>query len=134
MTQNPTAVVRAAYEAFGRGDIPAVLAMMDPGVEWVESDALAIPTRGTHIGPQQVAENVFATVPQFWEEFTIVPEDYFSDGDTVIVRGRVRAVAKNSGQSMNAPFVHVFTVADGKVARLTNHHDTAVWLETLGSA
>ena len=132
MTQDPTAVVRAAYEAFGRGDIPAVLGLMDPGVEWVESDARAIPTRGTYIGPQQVAENVFATVPQFWEEFTIVPEDFFSDGNTVIARGRVRAVAKNSGQSMNAPFVHVFTVADGKVARLTNHHDTAIWLETLG--
>jgi uncharacterized protein len=120
--------------AFGRGDIPAVLAMMDPGVEWVESDALAIPTHGTHIGPQQVAENVFATVPQFWAEFTIVPEDFFADGDTVIVRGRVRAVAKESGRSMDAPFAHVFTIADGTVLRMTNHNDTAVWLETLGNA
>jgi len=132
MTQDPVAVVRSAYEAFGRGDIPAALAMMDPAVEWVESDAEAIPTRGTHIGPQQVAENVFATVPQNWEEFAIVPEDFFADGDTVVVRGRVRAVAKGSGRSMNAPFVHVFTIADGKIQRLTNHHDTAVWVETLG--
>jgi hypothetical protein len=34
----------------------------------------------------------------------------------------------------DAPFVHVFTIADGTVLRMTNHHDTAVWLETLGSA
>ncbi len=104
---------------------------MDPDVVWIESDAEAIPARGTHTGPENVARNVFATVPQNWAEFTIVPEDFFADGPTVIVRGRVRAVAKDSGRSMDAPFVHVFTIADGKIRRLTNHHDTAVWVETL---
>ena len=73
-----------------------------------------------------MAQNVFATVPRDWAEFTIVPEDFFADGQTVIVRGRVQAVAKGGGRSMDAPFVHVFTVADGKIQRLTNHHDTAV--------
>ncbi len=62
-----------------------------------------------------------------------MPEDFFSDGDTVIVRGRVRAAAKGSGRSMDAPFVHIFTVKDGKLLRLTNHHDTAVWAETLAA-
>ena len=132
MTEDPVAIVRGAYEAFGRGDIPAVLAVMDPDVEWVESEAEAIPTRGTHIGPQAIAENVFGTVPRDWQEFAIVPEDFFADGNTVIVRGRVRAVAKDSGRSMDAPYVHVFTIADGKLRRMTNHHDTAVWAETLG--
>jgi uncharacterized protein len=106
---------------------------MDPTVEWVESQAKAILTRGTHIGPQQVAENVFGTVPRDWEDFAVIPEDFFADGDTVIVRGRVRAVAKASRRSMDAPFVHVFTVVDGKILRMTNHHDTAVWVETLGA-
>ena len=106
---------------------------MHPNVEWVESEAKAIPTRGTHIGPQQVAQKVFGTIPRDWEEFAIIPEDFFADCDTVIVRGRVRAVAKASGRSMDAPFVHVFTVADGKLLRMTNHHDTAVWEETLGT-
>jgi ketosteroid isomerase-like protein len=132
MTEDPVAIVRSAYEAFGRGDIPAVLAVMDPDVEWVESEAEAIPTRGTHIGPQAIAENVFGTVPRDWQEFAIVPEDFFAAGNTVIVRGRVRAVAKDSGRSMDVPYVHVFTIADGKLRRMTNHHDTAVWVETLG--
>jgi ketosteroid isomerase-like protein len=133
MADDPVAIVRAAYNAFGRGDIPAALAMMAPDVEWVESEATGIPTRGTHIGPQQVVEKVFSTVPRDWEEFVLVPEDFFADGDTVVVRGRVRAVAKATGRSMNAPFVHVFTVADEKIQRMTNHHDTALWVETLGT-
>jgi uncharacterized protein len=99
----------------------------------VESEAKAIPTRGTHIGPQQVAENVFGAVPRNWQEFAVILEDFFADGDTVIVPGRVRAVAKASGRSMDARFVHVFTVADGKILRMTNHHDTAIWVEALGT-
>ena len=133
MSSDPVAVVRATYEAFGRGDIPAALGMMAPDVEWVESEAQGIPTRGTHIGPQQVAENVFSTVPLDWQEFSLDPEDFFADRDTVIVRGRLRAVAKATGKSMDAPFVHVFTVAGGKIQRLTNHHDTALWVQTLGT-
>lgn len=133
MSTDPVAVVRATYEAFGRGDIPAALAMMAPDVEWVESEAEGVPIRGTYIGPQQVAENVFSNVPRDWQEFILDPEDFFADRDTVIVRGRLRAVAKTTGKSMDAPFVHVFTVAGGKIQRLTNHHDTAIWVQTLGT-
>ncbi len=132
MADNPVGVVRSTYDAFARGDIPAVLSMMDGEVEWVESSAEGIPTRGVHRGPKQVAENVFGTVVRDWSEFTILPEDFFSDGQTVIVRGRVNAVAKGTGYSMDAPFVHIFTVTDGKLAKLTNHHDTALWLQALG--
>ena len=131
MADDPVAVVRGAYEAFGRGDVPAVLAAIDPEVVWVESEATAIPTRGTHRGPDAVAEKVFGAVPANFASFEIVPEDFFRDGDTVIVRGVVRATAKTSGKTMNAPFVHVFTIKGGKVTKLTNHHDTAVWVETL---
>jgi len=106
---------------------------MDAKVQWVESSAEGIPTRGTHVGPAQVAENVFASVPRDWDEFRIVPEDFFNEGDTVVVRGRVKAVAKSTGRSMDAPFVHIFTVTDGKLTKLTNHHDTALWLEALGA-
>ena len=42
-------------------------------------------------------------------------------------------MAKTTGKSMDAPFVHVFTVTGGKIQRLTNHHDTAIWVQTLGT-
>jgi ketosteroid isomerase-like protein len=132
MADEPVGVIRNAYAAFAVGDIPSVLEVIDPQAEWIETDAEDLPGRGTHIGPDAVAQHVFASVPQHWDEFQIVPEDYFSDGEAVVVRGRVKATAKSTGTSMDAPFVHVFTVRDGKIAKLTNHHDTAMWLQTLG--
>ena len=133
MSKDPVAVVRGMYEAFERGDVQAVLNSMHPDVEWVESEALAMPTRGTHVGHQQILENVFDTVPRDWRQFTIVPQNFFVDGNTVIVRGRVIAVAKATGRSMDAPYVHIFTLADGKLKRYTDHQDTAIWAEALGA-
>ena len=30
--------IREAYAAFGRGDVPAVLAVLDPNIEWMEPE------------------------------------------------------------------------------------------------
>ena len=60
-----------------------------------------------------------------------MPDEYFSDGDTVVARGRVRGIAHGTGRTLDAPFVHVFTLSDGRIVRMTNHHDTALWLEAL---
>ena len=131
---DPVSVVRGMYEAFERGDIPALLAAMHPDVEWVESAAASFPHRGTHVGHAAVTEHVFGNVAEYWREFAIVPQDFFRDGDTVIVRGVVRAVARATGRSMSAPYVHVFTLAGGKLRRYTDHQDTAVWAEALAPA
>jgi len=132
MADDPLSVVKAAYAAFAAGDLPTVLGLIDPEAVWIETDAEALPVRGTFVGPEAVAQNVFAAVPDHWDSFEIVPEAYFNDGETVIARGRVRATARSTGASMDAAYVHVFTVRNGKIVRLTNHHDTAVWRETLG--
>jgi len=35
--------------------------------------------------------------------------------------------------AVEARFVHVFMVKDGRIQRPTNHHDTALWLQALGT-
>ena len=37
MSAENVAVVRSVYENFGKGDIPAVLAALDPEIEWIEN-------------------------------------------------------------------------------------------------
>jgi ketosteroid isomerase-like protein len=125
-------LVREAYAAFGRGEVPRVLGLLDPEVEWIESDLPEMPTRGTHRGPQAVLEGVLATVPRDWAEFNLSPEQFLDAGDHVVVTGRLRAKAKATGRSMDAPFAHVFFLRHGRVARMVNYHDTAQWLRTLG--
>ena len=130
MAGDAVAVVRGAFDSFARGDVVAVLGVLDPDVEWVGSEAAGLPSRVTHIGTDAVAAKVFAMLPIEFESLQAVPEDYFNDGETVIVRG-VHGVARATGREMRAPFVQLFTVVDGYVTRLTTHHDTAMWVEAL---
>jgi ketosteroid isomerase-like protein len=41
---NNVTVVAAAYAAFGRGDVPAILAMMSDDVDWESFGPAAIPS------------------------------------------------------------------------------------------
>ena len=51
-----TQVVKDAYAAFGRGDIPALLAMVDPGAEWTAVVGSRTPTAGTRHKREGVAK------------------------------------------------------------------------------
>jgi ketosteroid isomerase-like protein len=35
-------VIETAYAGFAKGDVPAVLAMMDPKIEWTEAEGFPI--------------------------------------------------------------------------------------------
>ena len=57
MAEQNAGVVKGLYEAFGRGDVPAVLGGMTEDIEWNEAEGM--PQGGTYRGPGAVAENVF---------------------------------------------------------------------------
>ena len=131
---NPTTdngrTIAGMYEAFGRGDVPHVLAQMAPDVEWIETEATSIPTHGTFASPQEVLHNVFAKVPEHFEQFELRPELWIEAGDDVVVTGRVVA-RTHGGRKLDAPYAHVFSFRDGRVSRNDNFHDTALWAAAL---
>jgi uncharacterized protein len=123
--------IAAMYEAFGRGDVGYVLEKMAPALEWIETEADNIPTHGTFSTPQEVLENVFAKVPEYFERFELHPERWIETGDDVVVTGRLIA-RTTTGRDLDAPYAHVFSFTDGKVSRNDNFHDTALWVAALG--
>ena len=128
-TQNGRTIA-AMYEAFGRGDVPFVQEQMATELEWIETEAEGIPTRGRFSTPQEVLKNVFARIPEHFERFELHPEFWIEAGDDVIVTGRV-AGRTRSGRDLDAPYAHVFSFNDGKVCRNDNFHDTALWAAAL---
>ena len=59
MSEENVNIMRQGYDAFNRGDIDAVMGLMDPEIEWQEPDVKGSPVRGTHHSPEAVANNVF---------------------------------------------------------------------------
>jgi uncharacterized protein len=109
--------LRTAYEGFGRGDIQAVLSVMDPDIEWDATDALA--HTGLYQGHEGVTEYI-QSLTGVWEEFTLNPEQFSESGDGahVMVLGNVTGRLAATGQDVEARFAHVLQLDEGQVTRL----------------
>ena len=116
--------VRALYDAFGRGDIPAVVASLDENVVWMEAESIPPAQGNPYRGPRAVLEGVFAMIPTVWNDFRVNVERVIDGGNTVVALGRYRARSKQTGRPLDAQFVHVWDIQNGKVVRFQQYLDT----------
>lgn len=121
--------VQEIYEAFGRGDVPAVLGAMDPEIEWREAEGF--PYGGTYHGPDAVLENVFARLGSEWEDFRAVPETYVDGGQVIVALGEYSGTYGATGKAFRAPFAHVWWLEAGRAVRFQQFTDTALVREAL---
>lgn len=123
-------IVRRSYDAFARGDLDAVVADMDDAIEWHQAQGL--PHGGTYRGLAAVRANVFDPLDRdWWSEFSAVPDEFLGAGDEVVVLGRYRGTAKETGKTLDVPFVHIWSLRAGKAWRFRQFLDTAGWVEAL---
>lgn len=122
--------VRAFYDALGRGDVPAVLGLLDERIEWTEAERFPYYS-GTWYGPDAVVKNLLVPLTNDWEGFCAHADDFLAAGERVVTLGTYRGKYRKTGRSMAAAFAHVWTVRSGKLSRFQMHTDTAKVLETL---
>jgi len=126
-------VVRSVYEAFGRGDVDAVLGAFDPEIRWLEAEHFAYADRNPYVGPGAVAEGVFQRILSDVDDFAVVPQRFTEGGDSVAVEGRYKGRIKATGTPVDAQFVHVWEVRGGKVVGFQQYTDTKQWADALES-
>ena len=117
--------VAAAYEAFGRGDIAAVIAMNAPDAVWVNYSTEASPFSGEHKGLDGIGA-FFGLIDGNIEilQFDLAP--IAAEGDTVLAGGQQAYKVKRTGKTCSGPVLHVFTFgSDGKVTRFEEWESNA---------
>jgi len=123
-------LVERSYIAFERDDLDAVLADMHPDIEWHQAQGL--PHGGLYHGVDEVRKNIFEPLDEaWWSEFSATPDEFLDAGSEIVVLGRYRGVAKETGKRLDVPFVHIWTVEDGRAVRFRQFLDTAGWVEAL---
>jgi ketosteroid isomerase-like protein len=132
MGEQSVDVVRGVYEAFGRGDVPAVLGAMADDIEWHEAEGM--PYGGVYHGGEAVAQNVFGPITQDIPDFAVKPEEFIASGDAVAAVVRYTGIGKATGKQLNLPVVHVWDVRNGKIAQFRQFIDTAKFLEVVPAA
>jgi ketosteroid isomerase-like protein len=111
-------VIRSAYEAFARGDIPAVIAILDEDVEWEVTDVLP---QGGSFRRRAGASEFFQGLGGAWEGFELELEDLLDAGDHVVGIGRAGGTLSGSGGAAGYGFAHVFTLQGGYVTRFREY-------------
>lgn len=132
MSEQNVEFVQGIYEAFGRGDVPAVLGAFADDIEWFEAEGM--PYGGLHRGPDAVAQKVFGPITEDVEGFTIIPEELMGSGATVAAVVRYTGTGKATGKALDIPVVHVWDVRDGKLARFRQFIDTVKYAEVVPAA
>ncbi|WP_030590847.1 nuclear transport factor 2 family protein [Streptomyces anulatus] len=116
-------VIHAAYHAFHTRDVEALLATLDPAVEWVHPAGMArYGLGGTRVGHAGVRE-FLSEVPAVLSGMRLEPREFLRSGDRVVVFG-VRRVTSLSGHTETLDFVHSWTLRDGRAVRMEDIFDT----------
>jgi len=120
------ALIRAAYAAFGRRDLSALLDVLDPAIEWVVPSG-AGPLAGVHRGHEDVLERMFLRLPDDQSRLSAEPDEFLPVGERVIVFGHHRGRSAADGLPFSIPFVHVWTMRDGYAIRYQPYFDTSAF-------
>jgi ketosteroid isomerase-like protein len=115
MSEENVEVVRRAFEAYERGDVEAMLEEVDQEVQWkqVEEPAPVYGRDGVREAVQRWDET--------WDNLRAEVDEYIDAGDCVIALIRFRGLGRASGVPVEMASYHVFTVRNGKVARMTEY-------------
>lgn len=124
MSQENMDIIRGLYDAFVRGDIPAVLGGLDANVEWREAEGFLYADQNPYIGPGAVLAGVFARLGGEWEGFQAKPDSLLDAGEAVMAQGHYTGVYKATGRAVRAQFAHVWTLRGGKVVRFQQYTNT----------
>jgi ketosteroid isomerase-like protein len=117
--------VKAIYEAFGRGDIPAILEKLHDNVEWdTDYEQPAAPWLTPRRGRDNIVAFFEALAPLQFTKFE--PHTIAADGDKVIAV--IDIEADHKGKHYVIPNEgHFWTFgSDGKVTKLQHLTDTAL--------
>ena len=117
--------ITQVYEAFGRGDVAAILDAVTDDVDWAaEAASSAAPWYGVRHGRDAVAVffSDFGSTMEV-EEFT--PVSFAANDTDVLTMVRFRARSRSTGKTAAMNLHHYFKFRDGKIAYYRGTEDTA---------
>jgi len=109
------AIVQDAFDNFLKGNIPAILDICTPDVDWGAHENPTVPYAKAYYGKDGVSE-FFATLAGSVEYTQFEPKEFFAAGDKVFVRGYNKATVKSTGQTYAHDFLMEFSLQDGKIS------------------
>lgn len=110
MASSDVEIVRAAFEAFGRGDPEAVLEFCDPEIVVRDPERTGVTFHGFD-GLLRFWSEWFEN----WEEYRVEPREFEEHGDEILVSAEQIGRGALSGVEVRDDLFNVFRLRRGKV-------------------
>jgi uncharacterized protein len=121
--------MRKRYEEFNQGDVEGATQQWADDFVWQGSNSTDLPGGGEHRGKDEALQ-VLQQAVGAWDEFKLSADEFYEDGDTVVVLGHTD-VKKGDNQAQ-VPVVHIWRWQGDQVKRLQILTDTYQSAHLLG--
>ena len=131
MREEDLEAVTRGYEAWNKGELGAVLELMDPEIEW--APGAESPEAGVFTGRDGLAAFVKSWAESF-DDFRLEPEEVTVDGDRAIVLLRQSGRGRGSHIELDIKTVHVWTIRDGVAVAWAAYRNRKDALDAIGAS
>lgn len=131
MSEENVNVVRAWLDATTRRDMARVVELADPEIE-LHGTVGGVEEGRIYRGLAEVIREYDEVDGEVWEERRIEPERFLDADDDVVVMLHEFRRGKGSGVELELDTAAVFTVRDGRVARMQGFMDPAAARKAAG--
>jgi uncharacterized protein len=131
MSEENVEVLRRGYEAFGRGDVDAVLELLAPDVDWAPAIGAILGVeslRGREAVRQFLSRDLFDGFDQFRAE----PLSFEDLGDFVLVMVRYTGRGESSGIEMDQRLAALYEIRNRQVVTMCDYPTREEALEAAG--
>ena len=119
------------YDEFNHGDVQSATQDWADDIVWQGSNSTELPGGGEHRGKDQALQ-VLQQAVGAWDEFKLTADEFFEDGDTVVVLGHTEV--SKGGNSAQTPVVHIWRWQGEQIKRFQILTDTLQAAQLLGIA
>jgi len=125
-TEENIKVIDTLYDAFSTGDMPTVLGLMHPKIEWNEAESNSIADGNPYIGPNAILEGVFGKLLEMHKYFKVKNvKIHGMTNNMVLATLRYDAKNKATQKAYDAQAAHLWTLNDeGKIIAFQQFVDT----------
>lgn len=115
MSQANVEIVRRGFAAYARGDVEAMLELVDSEAKWKQIEE-PVPVHG-HDGIREA----LGRWHEMWDDLRAEAEEFIDAGECVVVLIRYQGLGKASGARVDQASYHVFKVMEGRIVRMVEY-------------
>jgi ketosteroid isomerase-like protein len=120
--------VRSVYSAFGRGDLPGILELLDETIVWITPGSTAVPLSGKRRGIDAV-RGFFEQLAQRMTFTVFEAREFLAQGNRVIALVHYEGRDNTTGRPFTAEAAMLWTIGNGRVLRFQEYTDTEALAE-----